>query len=67
MSSNRNSLLREKDSLVNAYVRNTTGILELNRPRALNSLNQEMIDIIDEALNSWRDDPAVHRLSLIHI
>lgn len=64
MSSNGNSLLREKDSLVNAYVRNTTGILELNRPRALNSLNQEMIDIIDEALNSWRDDPAVHRVVL---
>lgn len=47
---------------VNVSVRNTTGILELNRPRALNSLNQEMIDIIQETLDAWIDDEAVHRV-----
>ncbi|ALU22287.1 3-hydroxyisobutyryl-CoA hydrolase [Corynebacterium pseudotuberculosis] len=48
--------------VVNIYVENTTGIIELNRPKALNSLNQEMIDRIDQALDAWWDDDAVHRV-----
>ncbi|QNQ89910.1 enoyl-CoA hydratase/isomerase family protein [Corynebacterium poyangense] len=44
------------DSLVKVSVENTTGILELNRPRALNSLNDEMIRIIFGALEKWKDD-----------
>lgn len=40
-------------------IENTTGVLELNRPKALNSLTPEMIDIIDEHLTTWKDDPAV--------
>ncbi|MBZ8176256.1 enoyl-CoA hydratase/isomerase family protein [Corynebacterium sp. 3HC-13] len=44
------------DSLVKVSVENTTGILELNRPRALNSLNDEMIRIILGALEKWKDD-----------
>lgn len=51
-----------KDPFVRVSVRNSTGLLELNRPKALNSLNVEMIELIDEALNTWRDDPAVHRV-----
>lgn len=64
MTVKRRSQLQESGALVNAYVRNSTGVLELNRPRALNSLNQEMIDIIDEALKEWKDDDAVHRVLL---
>lgn len=44
---------------VNISVRNTTGLIELNRPSALNALNVEMIEIISEALESWRDDDQV--------
>ena len=46
-------------------VRNHTGVLELNRPQALNSLNPEMINIIRRALESWREDPAIEQV-LIH-
>ena len=36
------------------------GRITLNRPRALNALNQDMIHAIDVALETWRDDPAIH-------
>lgn len=49
-------------SVVNTFVQNSTGIIELNRPKALNSLNQEMVDLIREALDKWIDDDAVHRV-----
>lgn len=48
--------------VVNTFVRNSTGVIELNRPKALNSLNQEMVDLIQEALDKWIDDDAVHRV-----
>lgn len=50
------------DAVVNTFVQNSTGIMELNRPRALNSINQEMVDLIREALDKWIDDEAVHRV-----
>lgn len=43
-------------------VRNTTGVIELSRPKALNSLNQEMIEEIRAALEKWRDDDAVTQI-----
>lgn len=43
-------------------IRGTTGILTLNRPKALNSLNTEMVDIIKGALAQWRDDDAVEQV-----
>ena len=46
-------------------VRNTTGVITLNRPRALNSLNPEMVAIIADALDAWRDDASVTQV-LIH-
>ena len=42
-----------------------TGVLTLNRPKALNSLNREMIDIIAQALERWRDDADIDAV-LIH-
>lgn len=50
------------EGLVTVSVRNTTGVLELNRPKALNSLNREMIDTIADAIERWKDDDSVHRV-----
>ncbi len=36
------------------------GHLLLNRPRALNALDLDMIRKISEALAAWRNDPAIH-------
>ena len=43
-------------------VRNSSGLLGLNRPKALNSLNPRMVDLITDALENWADDPAIHRV-----
>jgi len=36
-----------------------SGIVTLDRPKALNSLSLEMVRALTEALIAWRDDPAV--------
>ena len=36
------------------------GRIVLNRPKALNALDPQMIRLIDTALATWRDDPTVH-------
>ena len=41
-----------------------TGIITLDRPRALNSLNGEMVALIAGALDAWRDDDAIDRVVL---
>ncbi|MFC6146184.1 3-hydroxyisobutyryl-CoA hydrolase [Corynebacterium nasicanis] len=46
-------------------VRHHTGVLELNRPQALNSLNHEMIRIITDALEQWREDPEIHQVLIV--
>ncbi|AWB82281.1 3-hydroxyisobutyryl-CoA hydrolase [Corynebacterium yudongzhengii] len=53
------------DTPVITSISNATGVIALNRPRALNSLNPEMVEIIAEALESWRDDDTVEQV-LIH-
>ena len=40
-------------------VDNGVGILTLNRPKAINSLNQTMIDVLAERLREWADDDAI--------
>ncbi|GAB3939218.1 3-hydroxyisobutyryl-CoA hydrolase [Corynebacterium tapiri] len=40
-------------------VRNTTGVIELTRPRALNSLSPDMVTAIKAQLEQWREDPAI--------
>ncbi|MGP6173764.1 enoyl-CoA hydratase/isomerase family protein [Corynebacterium sp. A21] len=47
------------DAEVRAYIRGGTGILELNRPRAINSLNPAMIREITQALTTWQDDEEI--------
>ncbi|WPF66814.1 MULTISPECIES: 3-hydroxyisobutyryl-CoA hydrolase [unclassified Corynebacterium] len=41
------------------HVDQTTGIIQLNRPKALNSLNPEMVHAIAQALEQWRDNPEI--------
>ncbi|WP_206434672.1 enoyl-CoA hydratase/isomerase family protein, partial [Streptomyces sp. ADI91-18] len=40
-------------------VEGRAGRLVLNRPKALNALSHAMVLRIEEALTSWREDPAV--------
>jgi 3-hydroxyisobutyryl-CoA hydrolase len=44
-----------KDEVVLSEVVNNKGVLTLNRPRALNSLNEPMVNIILEKLKDWED------------
>ncbi|MGV0435113.1 3-hydroxyisobutyryl-CoA hydrolase [Corynebacterium ureicelerivorans] len=50
---------------VTTEVRGTTGVIALDRPKALNSLNPGMARAIDAALDAWRDDNAVEQV-VIH-
>lgn len=50
------------DPEVRVYVRETTGVVELNRPRALNSLNPEMIAELSQALEEWRTDEEITQI-----
>ena len=40
-------------------VDNGIGFLTLNRPKAINSLNQNMVDGLGAALTQWQQDPDV--------
>ncbi|KWX25551.1 3-hydroxyisobutyryl-CoA hydrolase [Mycolicibacterium wolinskyi] len=55
-------MTENEDVLVN--VRNGVGILTLNRPKAINSLNEVMVAGIAEALDAWEDDESVHTVLL---
>ena len=50
---------------VHVSVRQRTGVLELDRPKALNSLNHEMIRIITDALEGWREDPDIEQVLIV--
>ncbi len=43
----------------------STGLIELTRPRALNSLNLGMVREITAALDAWRDDDAVDQVLVV--
>ena len=47
------------ESHVVVEVRGRVGCITLNRPRALNALSLEMIRLIAQALEQWKDDAAV--------
>ena len=38
---------------------NGVGRIELNKPKLINALSQEMVGAIDDALQNWRDDDAI--------
>ncbi len=44
---------------VETRIANGTGIITLNRPKALNSLSLDMVRALTDALLAWRDEPAV--------
>jgi len=37
----------------------SVGVMTLNRPKAINSLNHNMVNLIDRALTEWAQDPAI--------
>ena len=45
-------------------VRGTTGLITLNRPKALNALSLGMVRQLATALLAWRDDPAVNAVAI---
>jgi len=47
-----------------ADVAEGVGRLVLNRPRALNALDREMIDALSAALGAWRDDASVRLVTI---
>ncbi len=53
-------MTRLTDSTVLARRDGRVGRITLNRPRALNALDHDMIRAIAAALGEWQDDPAVH-------
>lgn len=55
-------MTENEDVLVN--VRNGVGILTLNRPKAINSLNEVMVAGIAEALDAWEHDESVYTVLL---
>ncbi|QRY51331.1 enoyl-CoA hydratase/isomerase family protein [Mycolicibacterium septicum] len=55
-------MTENEDVLVS--VRNGVGILTLNRPKAINSLNDAMVAGMSEALHAWENDEAVHTVLL---
>lgn len=59
MMENSPTATPETDPEIRSYVRGGTGVLELNRPRALNSLNPAMIAGLSRALTAWETDDAV--------
>jgi len=49
---------------VDAIIEGRVGRIVLNRPKALNALDQPMIRAIAAALSAWRDDPSVHAVTI---
>jgi enoyl-CoA hydratase len=45
-------------------VDNGVGLITLNRPKAINSLNQTMVDVLSPLLARWEDDDAVRAVVL---
>jgi len=50
--------------LVLTEVAGQVGRITLNRPKALNALNLEMVRSLTECLLAWRDDPAVQSVAI---
>ncbi|WP_199700460.1 3-hydroxyisobutyryl-CoA hydrolase [Galactobacter valiniphilus] len=47
-----------------AEVRGRLGLITLNRPRAVNALNHEMVNLLWSQLVRWADDPAIATVAI---
>jgi enoyl-CoA hydratase len=54
---------RETDEVL-TRIDNGVGLITLNRPKAINSLNQTMVDVLSPLLARWEDDDAVRAVVL---
>ncbi|MFB7468776.1 enoyl-CoA hydratase/isomerase family protein [Streptomyces sp. NPDC056224] len=54
--------MKTEDDTVLFDIEGGTGVVTLNRPKALNALTHPMVLRIDEALTGWAQDPAVHQV-----
>ena len=54
--------MKTEDDTVLFDIEGGTGVVTLNRPKALNALTHPMVLRIDEALTAWAQDPAVHQV-----
>ena len=55
------------DPVVMARKEGRAGRITLNRPKALHALNQEMCDLMIDALLAWREDDAVELVIVDHL
>ena len=55
------------DQVIIARKEGRAGRITLNRPKALHSLNQEMCELMIEALLAWREDEAVELVVVDHL
>ena len=49
---------------INFKIQNCTGIIHLNRPKALNALNLEMVELLLDKLKKWKLDFSIKRVLL---
>jgi enoyl-CoA hydratase/carnithine racemase len=47
-----------------AETRGNAGLITLNRPKALNALNLQMVRDITAAMTAWRDDPSIAMVAI---
>lgn len=48
------------------YQDNSAGRLRLNRPKAINALNLNMVQLMTDALQAWHDDPNISLIMIDH-
>jgi enoyl-CoA hydratase len=54
----------EESDEVLTHIDNGVGLITLNRPKAINSLNQTMVDVLSPLLARWEDDDSVRAVVL---
>ncbi|MFZ3267857.1 MAG: enoyl-CoA hydratase/isomerase family protein, partial [Mycobacterium sp.] len=56
--------MTDESAEVLSRIENGVGFVTLNRPKAINSLNQGMVDGLSAVLTAWERDPAVDAVVL---
>ena len=52
-------------NFINFKVKTSTGIIYLNRPKDLNAINLEMVELYFDKLKKWQIDSSIKRVLLI--